>query len=58
MGVPLGTVWGVTSTALPLMPGSTLTLTDGGTYFKCINDLSVVKSAIEIGWQTLSWVRG
>jgi len=28
-----GIVWGVTSTALPLMPGSTLTLTHGDTYF-------------------------
>jgi radical SAM superfamily enzyme YgiQ (UPF0313 family) len=28
------------------------------TYLKSINGLSVVKSAVEIGWQTLSWVRG
>jgi radical SAM superfamily enzyme YgiQ (UPF0313 family) len=28
------------------------------TYFKSINGLSVVKSAVEIGWQTLSWVGG
>jgi radical SAM superfamily enzyme YgiQ (UPF0313 family) len=28
------------------------------TYLKSINGLSVVKSAVETGWQTLSWVRG